>query len=187
MIIEDKKVGVLVYKIHLENADGEILEQSTIENPRAVVFGLGNIMPSFEKGLRGLKSGEKFTFTIPSEDAFGNFHEDLIMDVPKDAFMADGVLREDLIKIGNVIPMMDNNGHPFEGVIKSIKEDAIEMDFNHPLVGKSLFVTGEVLNVREATDEEMTPHHSCCGSGHSCCNEDDPCCSHDHQDGGCCC
>lgn len=188
MIIEDNKAAVLAYKIQLDNSSGEVLEQVDIETPRTIIFGKGTLLPAFESGLKNLKAGEKFVFTIAPENAFGMYREDQIIELSKDNFMVDGMLREDLLVVGTVIPMTDENGQHFEGVVKTVTETAVEMDFNHPLAGKTLFVSGEVISIREATKEEMTTKtHSCDNEHHHCCEGEDSCSNKPHHHDGCCC
>lgn len=199
MVIEQNKVGVLSYSIHLEDERGELLEQATLSNPRTLLFGTGRLMKHFENKLLGLKSGDTFEFTLSPEESFGKHREDLVLEIPKSAFTHKGKLEPELLEIGKIIPMMDSDGNPFDGKVLSVDENKVKMDFNHPLAGKQLFSKGEVLNVREATEEELnpvvsgcgcgTPNDSCCGSGdahnhehHH--NENDGCCSdskHSHK------
>jgi FKBP-type peptidyl-prolyl cis-trans isomerase SlyD len=99
------------------------------------------------------------------------------MDIPMAAFVVNGELKSDKLKVGNIVPMMDNEGNPFDGRVIAVDNDTVKMDFNHPLAGKALHTFGQVLNVREATVEELnpapagcgcgTPNDSCCGGGHS--------------------
>lgn len=155
MKIEDLKVGKLVYTIQADDANGEILESATEEKPRVMMFGVGRIMKSFSDGLRSLEAGDSFAFTIAPDEAFGWHDDEKMMDVPLNVFMEDGQIREDLLVVGNVIKLQDKDGHPFDGRIVQVDEDHVVMDFNHPLAGRSLFVKGKVLKVREPTIEEM--------------------------------
>jgi len=192
MKIEEHKVGVLAYSIQVEDAKGDVLEQATQSGPRTLVFGLGRLMKSFEDKLIGLKSGDKFEFLLPPEKTFGLYKDEMVMDIPKTAFMVNGELKTDALVVGKVIPMMDNQGNPFNGYITELKDETVTMDFNHPLAGKSLYTIGEVLNVREATDEELNPAPSGCGCG----SPNDSCCGggskkeghhHHHGNEGCGC
>jgi FKBP-type peptidyl-prolyl cis-trans isomerase SlyD len=192
MKIEQHKVGVLAYSIQVEDAQGDVLEQASVSEPRTLVFGLGRLMQSFEDKLIGLKSGDKFEFLLTPEETFGVYKDEMVMDIPKTAFMINGELKADTLVLGKVVPMMDNHGNPFNGYITELKDDAVTMDFNHPLAGKSLYTVGEVLNVREATFEELNPAPS---GGCGCGTPDDSCCGggskkeghhhHHHGEGGC--
>ncbi|MDD3636921.1 MAG: FKBP-type peptidyl-prolyl cis-trans isomerase [Bacteroidales bacterium] len=181
MVIEAQKVGILSYQIKVNNDSGEVLEEATIDNPRTMLFGTGRVMQSFESRLYGLKSGDSFDFVIEPEEAFGNFKEELVMDIPISAFVVKGELKSDKLKVGNTVPMMDSEGNPFDGRVIAIDDQTVKMDFNHPLAGKALHTLGQVLNVREATYEELNPAPSGCGCG----SHSDSCCggghSHEHH------
>ena len=82
--------------------------------------------------------------------------------------MVDGKIDEELITPGNSVPMMSTSGQRMEGLVVSVDENTVQMDFNHPLAGEDLFFTGEVLEVRDATPEELSSIYSSgcgCGSG----------------------
>jgi len=196
MIIENNTVATLVYSIHLNDVYGKVIENAQNE-PKDLIFGFGKMIDGFEGGLLGRKAGDSFSFEIEPARAFGEYRSDIIIDVPKSAFMVNGKLRDELIYIGNMVSMMDNHGHPLKGKVLEIGDEKIKMDFNHELAGESLFVTGKVLKVRQITTEDLEPKSGCgCGSGGGCStegeNEHSGCgCStekeHSHDDGGCGC
>ena len=98
-------------------------------------------------------------------------------------FMQDGVLNEDIVFVGNTVPMMDASGMRLNGLVLEIGDDTVKMDFNHPLAGEKLNFVGKVLAVREATDEELAAlvAPQGCGCGSSC-----GCGSHEEEEeGGC--
>ncbi|MDA3942106.1 MAG: FKBP-type peptidyl-prolyl cis-trans isomerase [Bacteroidetes bacterium] len=188
MVIETQKVGILSYQIKVNQPDGEILESATAEAPRTMLFGTGRVLPSFENRLIGLKSGDSFDFVIEADEAFGPFREELLMDVPKAAFVVNGELKADTLQLGKTVPMMDSDGNPFEGRILAIDGETVKMDFNHPLAGKELHTSGQVINVREATYEELNPAPSGCGCGtpnDSCCGGNGHDHAHHHHDESC--
>ncbi len=181
MVIEKNKVGVIAYAIHVENEAGELLEKVEYSQPRTMVFGTGRMLKSFEDKLLGLRSGDSFEFLLNSEESFGDYNKDLLMEIPKTVFMVNGEIKPDTLVVGRVVPMMDGDGNPFDGRVVAVNESTVSMDFNHPLAGKSLFTKGEVLNVREATYDELYPAASGCGCG----SHNDSCCGggdHDHHD-----
>ena len=65
----------------------------------------------------------------------------------------------DLLKIGNMIPMMDQEGNRLNGKVVKVEGETVTMDFNHPLAGETLFFAGEVLDIREASEEELQHGH----------------------------
>jgi len=189
MNIEKNRVGVIAYTLQLNNAAGELIEEATVNQPKTMVFGTGRVMQSFENRMLGLKSGDSFEFTLTPAESFGEFMTDLLMEVPKTVFMVNGQLQPDNLEVGKMGPMMDEDGNPFDGKILAINDKTVSMDFNHPYAGKGIYVKGEVLNVREATYDELNPVASGCGCG----SHDDGCCGggnhHHYHDGheGCGC
>lgn len=77
----------------------------------------------------------------------------------KSIFEKDGKVDEEIVKIGNMITVQDQEGHPLDGRVIEIKPDKVVMDFNHALAGKNLFFSGKVLDVREASKEELSHNH----------------------------
>jgi FKBP-type peptidyl-prolyl cis-trans isomerase SlyD len=181
MVIAEQKVGILTYSIHIEDAQGELLEQASNDNPRTLLFGTGRLLKSFENKLMGLKSGDSFEFVLSPEEAFGNQRDDMVMEIPVSAFLVDGEMREGMLEIGKIIPMMDSEGNALNGTVVAVNGDKVTMDFNHPLAGKSLYTSGNIMHVREATEEELNPAPSGCGCG----TPNDACCggseSHEHH------
>jgi FKBP-type peptidyl-prolyl cis-trans isomerase SlyD len=86
--------------------------------------------------------------------------------LPKDVFKIDGELQEDMLVEGNIIPLQDQQGNPMQGVVLEIGGDTVKMDLNHQLAGKTLHFSGEVLEVREATKEEIAHGHVHGPDGH---------------------
>lgn len=155
MVISEEKVVSLQYTLRLDNAQGEIVETVDAERPLKFIFGVGQLLPLFEENLKGLKIGDSFAFTLKPEDAYGLVSDDYVVDVPKRAFVVNGELREDLLQIGKQLPMRDSNGAPINGTIIKISDEAVTMDFNHPMAGKTLAFNGSVVEVRQATEDEL--------------------------------
>ncbi|MCF6342079.1 MAG: peptidylprolyl isomerase [Bacteroidales bacterium] len=183
MKIDMNTVVSLAYKIHTDSPDGALIEFADEQNPRDLIFGLGKNIPGLEKNLAGLQTGESFDFKLDESEAFGAFRQELIVHVPKSAFIVDGLLRDDLLVINNEINMMDNSGKPVKGIVREVGKEEVVMDFNHALAGKSLFVRGKVMLVRAATQEDLNPSGGC-GSGCGCSSnteENGSAESHKHQ------
>lgn len=159
MIISKEKVVSLVYQLRVDNKDGDIVETVEKEKPFVFLSGAGLMLPKFEENLNGLKAGDNFEFTLKCEEAYGLASEEAVMDLPKNLFEVDGNIEDGLLTEGNVIPMQNNEGQKFNGVIVEVKDEAVTMDFNHPLAGDDLFFTGSIIEVREATKEEIEHGH----------------------------
>ncbi len=174
MIIENNKVVSLTYELRLKNASGEVAEKVDIYNPFVFLYGHGNIIPGFESNLSGKKVGDSFSFCLSPEEAYGMVSQEAIVDLQISIFQVDGQTDHDMLKIGNSIPMMDQEGNRLTGKVLKVEAENVTMDFNHPLAGETLYFNGEVTDIREATETELqhghvhnhgTHNHACDDSG----------------------
>ncbi|MCF8225886.1 MAG: FKBP-type peptidyl-prolyl cis-trans isomerase [Bacteroidales bacterium] len=159
MEISKEKVVSITYELRQDNENGELVEKVTVDQPLTFIYGIGGMLPKFEENLDGKKTGESFNFGLNSEEAYGPVVENAVVDVPIDVFKVDGKIDDNMLKTGNMIPMMDNSGNRLNGKVIEIKESAITMDFNHPMAGKDLYFSGKVTEVREATPDELSHGH----------------------------
>ena len=86
--------------------------------------------------------------------------------VEKSIFEIDGIFDADLVEVGKVITMQDQNGRPMDGKVLEVKDDVVVMDFNHPLAGENLYFSGEIIEVRKASEEELSHGHVHGDGGH---------------------
>jgi FKBP-type peptidyl-prolyl cis-trans isomerase SlyD len=179
MVISSNKVVSLAYELRVNSKDGEVIELVDRDSPLTFIFGNGSLLPKFEDNLAGLKIGDRFDFNLVSEDAYGTYDESSVINVPLHAFQIEGKVDYELVKVGNKIPMQDSDGHKLTGLIKTVDTDSVTMDFNHPLAGNHLFFKGEVTEIRQATEEELTHGHAhsegSCEGCDSCGGEHDHC------------
>ncbi|MCD4833302.1 MAG: FKBP-type peptidyl-prolyl cis-trans isomerase [Bacteroidales bacterium] len=159
MTISNEKVVTLVYQLKVDNSEGDIVETVKEDKPFVFLYGAGFMLLKFEENLNGLKAGENFEFTLKSDDAYGQASEEALLDLPKNTFEVDGKIEEELLAEGNVIPMQNNEGQKFNGVVVEVKKESVVIDFNHPLAGDDLHFTGNIIEVRDATKEEMEHGH----------------------------
>jgi FKBP-type peptidyl-prolyl cis-trans isomerase SlyD len=179
MVVSQNKVVSLTYELRVNSNTGEVVESVDRNSPLTFMFGSGSLLPKFEDNLAGLKVGDRFDFNLVSIDAYGDYDDSSVIKVPLNAFLIDGKVDYELVKIGNKIPMQDSEGHRLSGVVKTIDADTVTMDFNHPLAGSHLFFKGEVTEIRQATEEELTHGHAhyenSCEGCDSCGGEDGHC------------
>ncbi|HAF28476.1 MAG TPA: peptidylprolyl isomerase [Bacteroidales bacterium] len=159
MTISNEKVVTLVYELRVDNSEGDIVETVKEDKPFVFLYGAGLMLPKFEEHLKGLKAGDKFEFTLKCDDAYGQASEDAVMELPKNIFEVEGTIEEGLLEEGNVIPMQNNDGNKFNGVIMEVKDETVTMDFNHPLAGDDLHFTGNIVEIRDASKEEIDHGH----------------------------
>jgi FKBP-type peptidyl-prolyl cis-trans isomerase SlyD len=174
MKIENNKMVSLIYELRENDSDGRIIESLDETRPLKFIYGTGRLLPVFESNISQLERGDLFKFKLDSETAYGDKREDMIINVPVSVFETDGKLNEDICRVGNEVPMTDSEGNPLTGVINEITETFVRMDFNHPMAGLNLFFAGKIVEVREATENELAATmHSCSGCGseeHSGCS-----------------
>ncbi len=164
-ISKDKMVSV-TYELKYANEDAQLIEKTDKSNPLTFLFGAGHMLPHFEQNLQGLKKGDAFDFKLTAEQAYGPVTKEALVDVPKSAFEVDGKVEDNLLNVGNTIPMMDSYGNKLQGIVLEVTDDNVHMDFNHPLAGEDLHFKGEVIEVRDATPDELQACNSGdCGSG----------------------
>jgi FKBP-type peptidyl-prolyl cis-trans isomerase SlyD len=180
MNVSVNKMVTLSYVLRADGSEGDVIEQTTNESPLRFVFGLGQMLPAFESNLAGLAQGDDFQMTLTARDAYGELDEDAIVDLSKEIFVIDGVFDEERFMPGNQVPMQTSSGQRMNGTILEVDNDTIKMDFNHPLAGTDLHFTGKIIEVRDATEEELMPAGCGCSCGSSCSSEEEGC-----ESGGC--
>jgi FKBP-type peptidyl-prolyl cis-trans isomerase SlyD len=159
--IQPNNVVYLSYQLAFPDEDGQpdVVEIVDEKEPMVFIHGLSGLPEAFEKNLLGLSIGDTFDFSISAEDAYGNVDPNAIIELPKSIFQAEGQSADDILQIGNFIPMTDDQGNRMQGLVVSIEGETVTMDFNHPLAEKTLMFQGKILKIREATPEEIAHGH----------------------------
>jgi FKBP-type peptidyl-prolyl cis-trans isomerase SlyD len=166
MKVENNKMVSLIYELRENDSNGRIIEALDEARPLKFIYGTGRLLPVFESNISMLNSGDPFSFTLNSEMAYGDKREEMIINVPLSVFESDGKVNEDICRVGNEVPMTDSEGNPLTGVINEITDTYVRMDFNHPMAGLDLFFSGKIIEVREATENELaSTMNSCSGCG----------------------
>ena len=192
--VENKYI-TLAYKLYtIENGEKEFTEEAPAEHPFQFISGLGLTLESFENQVKDLKKGDKFDFTIKAEEAYGEYDDEHVIDLPKNIFEIEGQFDSERVVEGAVIPLMTSEGQRINGSVVEVKDDVVVMDMNHPLAGCDLNFVGEVIESRPATNEELAEiARMMSGGGCSCgcdsCGDGcgDGCGDHDHEGCGCGC
>jgi FKBP-type peptidyl-prolyl cis-trans isomerase SlyD len=158
IIIGDDKVVSFHYK--LKDSDGTINENSQGGSPVVYLHGRDAIVPGLETQLKGKKSGEKFTATVPPEQGYGERNEAAVQRVPLKHLATRGP-----IEVGQMVVVNTREGGRQARVLK-VGHFNVDLDLNHPLAGKTLTFEIEVVDVRDATQEELTHGHAHGPGGH---------------------
>ncbi|RNC64626.1 peptidylprolyl isomerase [Proteiniphilum sp. X52] len=182
MRITDNKYVTVTYDLNVgEGEERELMERATAQQPLEFIFGTNSMLEAFENQLRGLSQGDKFSFRLTPEEAYGDYDDAKVVELPKNIFEIDGKIDEGVLFEGNTLPMMDSSGNRLDGSVVSVGDDVVIMDFNHPLAGEIMHFEGTVMGVREASVEEIAALFSGggCGCGSGGCGSAD--------EGGCGC
>lgn len=159
MTIDQNMIVTVVYKL-TNHKSGELIEETTVENPMMFLFGAGSIIQEFEDNLHTKKVGDTFSFTITSENTYGERNEDQVVTLPINVFHDEtGGINEDVIFVGAFLPMTDETGNHVRGLILEMDDNFVKVDFNNPLAGTDLHFEGTVLGVRVAEPEELDQAH----------------------------
>jgi FKBP-type peptidyl-prolyl cis-trans isomerase SlyD len=162
MKIEPQHVVSLTYDLYVDQNGTETLtESATQEQPLTFLFGAGQMLPKFEENLSALSTGDTYEFRLSAQDAYGEYDEEAVANLPKEMFQG-----QEIPEIGTILPLQDNNGNRFQAQVVSVAEDAIIVDLNHPMAGQELHFKGSILNVRPATPEELSHGHAHGADGH---------------------
>ena len=165
-------VAYKLYTVEDGEEDEEPVEVANNRHPFQFISKLGVVLPAFEAAVVNLSCGEEFDFTIPCKDAYGEFNDELMFDVPLSVFMMDGKLDTNYIYEGAVVPMQGEDGNRFNATIIEIKKNAITIDLNHPRAGQDLHFVGHVVENRSATNQEISEllnaMSGCGGCGGNC-------------------
>ena len=160
MNIQKNQVVTLHYTLTEDTSDGELIEETYNAEPLAFIFGVGMMLPSFEEYLEGKVAGDSFSFTLEPENAYGEYEEQAVVEIPIGSFADENgnIDRSKLIP-GAPLTMHDQEGRGYRGVVQEAKIEAIIVDFNHPMSGHTLHFKGEILEVRPATATELDHGH----------------------------
>lgn len=166
--ISPNKVVTITYDLSVtdENQEKVLVESAEADAPMVFLFGQSGLPEEFESQLSGKAAGDAFQFSLTPEQAYGDYDQQAVVDIPKNVFEVDGKIDEEMLQEGNFLPMSDNQGNHMQGKIVEIGTETVKMDFNHPLAGMVMHFDGKVADVREATKEEMDHGHVHGEGGH---------------------
>jgi len=159
MAIGANKVVTVNYK--LSDDKGNLIQTTKENEPFVYLSGNNQILPKLEEAIDGMIIGGKKNIELSSPEAYGDYDEKAVQHIKKDAF-PEGA---------NLEPGMEYMAHSPEGkpvpfVIKEVKEEDVTIDFNHPLAGVNLNFDVELVDVRDATDDELQHGHAHGAGGH---------------------
>jgi FKBP-type peptidyl-prolyl cis-trans isomerase SlyD len=167
MNITQNTVVTLHYSLRESGKDGDLIEETYGDEPLVYLHGHGTMIPGFEKQLEGKTVGDIYEFTLTPDEAYGSIEQDNIVEVPIQNFENEsGEIDRELLEVGAPINMSDDEGSQFQGFISEVKPESVVVDFNHPMAGLYLHFSGEIVEIRAASKEELDHGHVHGPGGH---------------------
>ncbi len=169
MAITDNQVVSIEYEVRSE---GTVVDSNIGGQLLTFMVGKQQIIPGLEEEVCKMSMGEKGDVLVPAAKAYGEYNDEALQEVPKEQFAGID------LTVGMNLYGQSEDGATVQVTVKEIKDEAVTIDYNHPLAGQDLMFTVSIANVREATEEEaMTgiPAENAqpetggsCGSGCGC-------------------
>lgn len=141
---------VVSIEFQLTNASGQLLSSATAAEPLEYLHGAVGILPTLERALTGKSPGDSFDVTIPPDQGFGERQPRLVEVVPRSRWA-----NPEQLTVGASVDRVDESGGKQSFRIRALDAETVTVDGNHPLAGETLRFTGKVLEVREASAEEL--------------------------------
>ncbi|TNF09139.1 MAG: peptidylprolyl isomerase [Gammaproteobacteria bacterium] len=152
--------AVVLFHYTLTDEEGVQLDSSADDAPLAYIHGHKNIIPGLEQAMEGKTEGDAMKVTVPAADAYGEYQDHLVQQVPREAFQ--GI---DEVNPGMRFEAQTPSG-PVSVVVTEANDETVTVDGNHPLAGKDLTFDVKIETVREASEEELAHGHVHGAGGH---------------------
>ena len=153
LTIADKMIVSMHFK--LSDDDGNVLDSSENKDPLAYLHGVGHIIPGLEKELTGKVTGDILQVRVEPDEGYGVSISELVQSVDRSAF--SGI---DSLEVGMTFKAEGTDGSERPVVVKAIEGDVVTIDSNHPLADKVLHFDIQIIEVRQATAEELSHGHA---------------------------
>lgn len=159
MPLKQNQVVTVYYNLTDEN--GETLDSANQERPFSFLSGQNQILPKLEEEIGNMLIGSRKTVVLAPEDAYGEYQADSVQVVDRSNFPEGTQIEEGMEFIANT-----PDGHQMPFIVKQIDGNNITLDFNHPLAGATLNFDIELVNIRDASAEELAHGHVHGAGGH---------------------
>lgn len=150
---------VIIFHYELRGENGDVIDTSADGEPMSFLEGAGQIISGLEDVLLGMPQGEKRKVEIHYQDAYGAYDQKLVARVPRDQFPTETVKKGDVFQV-------EQNGAIRMISVVEVEAEFVTIDANHPMAGKNLDFTVEIVSRRDATPEELAHGHAHGPHGH---------------------
>lgn len=141
MAIKNGSTVTLSYKVYV---DSKLIDQTNPSEPLTYIQGMGQVIPGLEKGVEGLNEGDTKELIVPPDEAYGEYSEEKILHIPNEDLPGDVDPQ-----VGMQLQAVSQEGTLYVGMVTDVKPDHVDVDFNHPLAGKTLRLDVEVEDIKE--------------------------------------
>ncbi len=148
------KDSAVFFNYTLTDSQGTVLDKSQDGQPLGYLHGHGNIISGLEKQLEGKKVGDTLKAVVEPAEAYGEHIAEAVQEIPREHFQ--GV---DNIEVGMQFQAQAENGQPINVLVTAVTDSTVTVDANHPLAGKQLTFDVEIVDIREASKEELEHGH----------------------------
>ncbi|MDH5407908.1 MAG: peptidylprolyl isomerase [Gammaproteobacteria bacterium] len=155
------KNTVVTIDYTLKDDEGQIIDTSEGAEPLAYLHGAENIIPGLENALEGKAAGDSLSVSVKPEEAYGVHDESKVQSVSKEMF--EGI---DEINVGAQYHAADPDGNNITITVVEVTDDNVVIDGNHPLAGMNLNFDVTVVDIRDASEEELSHGHVHGPGGH---------------------
>jgi FKBP-type peptidyl-prolyl cis-trans isomerase SlyD len=155
-----KKDSVVTFNYTLKDDVGEVIDSSAPGEPLAYLHGHGNLVPGLERELEGKTTHDELTVKVAPADGYGEYSPELVQKVPRRSLK--GIAK---VTVGMRLHAQTAQG-PRAVTVTAVTGDMVTIDANHPLAGRSLNFDIEILDVRDASPEELAHGHVHGPGGH---------------------
>lgn len=128
-------------------ADGTEIDSNYDREPASFVVGDGSLLPGFEEALAGHAAGDSVRVRLPQERAFGAVNPDNVQTFARERFARLLDSSPDPVEPGTVLAFADGAGNDIPGVVQSIDDTLMVVDFNHPLAGREIDFSADIVAV----------------------------------------
>lgn len=175
--IQYKLTGYEAPETQTDDIELEDIEETKPDHPFEFIYGVGQLLPAFEKQIDGMQEGDTFDFTLSPADAYGEYDDEKVVALPKKFFCDDkGNFLSKFVVEGGEVPLQNQNGDIIQATVQKITNTEVVCDVNHPLAGMTLHFVGSIQEVREASEQDKLEYmrqmtgqfETNCGHGGGC-------------------
>ena len=168
---KNNKFVAVSYRLYsIDDSGRHLVEETKEAQPFTFISGFGITLDAFEANILPLATGQEFSFQLSKDQAYGDYHDDYVLDLDRQMFFVDGRFDGEHIYKDAIVPLQNEEGQRFNGRVVEVGSEKVKIDLNHPLAGETLLFEGHIVESRDATEQEVNSliKHLTGGCGGGC-------------------